>query len=104
MFLEITKARCSTFSKGRGGKLWPAGIGGVLRNRKGEALYMFSKHLGAKDSNEGEILAILEALHVYGLLFQHNLIVESDSSKVIYWVKSFRGLWKQFYFNKSFNI
>lgn len=48
VFLEITRARCCTFSKGRRGKLGPADIGGVLKNHKGEVLYMFSKHWGLK--------------------------------------------------------
>ena len=44
------------------GKSGPAGIGGVLRNDKGEVLLMFSKSVGIRDSNEAEVLAILEAL------------------------------------------
>ena len=40
------------------GKPGPAGIRGVLRNCKGEVLFMFSKHVEKKGSNEAEILAI----------------------------------------------
>ena len=47
------------------GKPGPAGIGGVLRNDKGEVLFMFSKNVGIKESNEAEVLAILEALRVF---------------------------------------
>lgn len=40
---------------------------------------MFSKHLGIKDSNEAEMMAILEALCIYRDTFQFNHIVENDS-------------------------
>lgn len=46
-------------------KSGPAGIGDVLRNHNGEVLNVFSKHVGVKNSNELEILAILEALCIY---------------------------------------
>lgn len=39
-------------------KLGLVGIDGVLRNHKGEVQNMFSKHIGIKDSNEVEVLAI----------------------------------------------
>lgn len=39
----------------------PAGIG-VLHNGKGEVLCMFSKHVGVRDFNEAEVLAVFEAL------------------------------------------
>lgn len=82
-------------------KLGPAGIGGVLRNHKGELLYMFSKNVGIKDSNEAEILAILEALRIYHRPFQYPLVVESDSMNAVYWARSFKGPWKmQFYLNE----
>ena len=59
------------------GKLGLAGIGGVLRNHKGEVIYMFFEHVGIKDSNEVEVLAILEALRICHSSYQQNLIVES---------------------------
>ena len=40
------------------GKPRPAGIGGVLRNDKGEVLLMLSKSVGIRYSNEAEVLAI----------------------------------------------
>lgn len=43
------------------GKSGPAGIGGFLLNDKGVVLYMFSKQVEIRDSNEVEVLAILEA-------------------------------------------
>lgn len=63
---------------------------------------MFSKHVGIRDSNEVDVLAILEALCIYMNSYQCRLIVERDSSSAITWVNSFRGLWKmQFYFNAT---
>ena len=70
------------------GKPGLAGIGGVLRNHKGEVLYMFSKHIGIKDSNEVEVMTI------YHTSFHHYLIVESDSANAISWVKSLTSLFK----------
>ena len=54
-------------------------------------MYMFSKHVGIKDSNEAEILAILEALRIIHTLQHHVLIVESDLANAISWVKSLKG-------------
>ena len=63
---------------------------------------MFSKHVGIRDSNEADVLAILEALCIYMNSYQCRLIVERDSSSAITWVNSFRGPWKmQFYFNAT---
>lgn len=44
------------------GKLGPIEIGDVVRNSKGGILFMFSKHVGIYDSNEAEVLAVLEAI------------------------------------------
>lgn len=46
------------------------GIGGALRNDKGFILCMFSKSVGVKDSNEAELLAILEALMIFSCSFR----------------------------------
>lgn len=54
------------------GKPGLAGIGGVLRNQKREVLFMYSKYIGIKDSNEAEVWAILEALCIYGNSFQNS--------------------------------
>lgn len=84
------------------GKQGLASIGGVLRNHKGEVMYMFSKHVGIKDSNEAEVLVILEALRIYHPFCHHYLIVESDSANAIFWVKALKGPWKmQFFFNEN---
>ena len=84
------------------GKLGPADIGGVLRNGKGEVLFMFSKNVGIKESNEAKVLAILEALRIFSFTLKENLIVESDSSNAIRWVsKVERGPWRfQYYLNE----
>ena len=63
---------------------------------------MFSKHTGVCDSNEAEVLAILEALRCFSRNFHGVLIVESDSSNAIAWVANRkRNPWKfQFLFNE----
>ena len=55
------------------GKPGLASIRGVLHNDKGEVLFMFSKYVGARDSNEAEVLAILEALRRFSRFFQGTL-------------------------------
>ena len=67
------------------GKPGPAVIGGILRNYKGEVLFMFSKYIGIKDSNEAEVLAILEALRIFVSNNFHSIVVESDSLNAISW-------------------
>lgn len=49
-----------------------------INKQLGEVLYLFSKHIRIKDSNEANVFAILEALCIYSNLFQDSLIVESD--------------------------
>ena len=67
----------------------------MLRNDKGEVLLMFSKHVGVRDSNKVELLAILEALRCFSRFFHGSFIVESDSSNVISWVSKRKvTLWK----------
>lgn len=48
----------------QGAKPGLAGIGGVLRNDRGVILCMFSKGVGIRDSNEADVLAILETLRI----------------------------------------
>lgn len=43
------------------GKPGPAGWWGALRDYKGVILCTFSKNVGIRESNEAEVLAILEA-------------------------------------------
>lgn len=56
------------------GKTRPIGIGGVPHNEK-EVLFMFSKHVGVKDSNEGKVLAILKPAHIFSSGFLDSLIL-----------------------------
>lgn len=87
------------------GKLGLAGIGGKLRNQNGEALYIISKHDEIKDSNQAEVLAILEAVRIYSSSFLNSLIVKSDLANTISWVNSLRGPWKiQFLFNEIHHL
>lgn len=51
------------------GKLDQAGIGGVLWKDKGEVDIPFSNPIGVKDSNEAKILANLQALRIYFIIF-----------------------------------
>lgn len=46
-----------------------AGIGGVLRNSKEAVLMLFSKQVSIKQSNEVDVMAILEALRLYAMFF-----------------------------------
>ena len=46
------------------GKSGLAGVGGVLRNHEGRAVYMFSKYVGIKNSNEAKVMSIMEALRI----------------------------------------
>lgn len=57
-------------------------------NNKGEVRFVFSKHVGVKDSKKAEVKAILEALRIFSHSFQESLIVESDSLNAISWVSS----------------
>lgn len=44
-------------------------------------IYMFSKNVGVRGSNEAKVLAILEALWIISACFQVSLLVESDLLK-----------------------
>lgn len=65
------------------GKPGPAGLLGVIRNCKDDILLLFSKNVRINESNEIEVLALLEALWLFSLSFQAKLIVESDSDNVV---------------------
>lgn len=47
---------------------------------------MFSERVGPKNSNEAEVIDILEALQIFSHSFQDRLIVLSDSSIANSWV------------------
>eukprot|EP00268_Persea_americana_P056466 TRINITY_DN6662_c1_g4_i1.p1 TRINITY_DN6662_c1_g4~~TRINITY_DN6662_c1_g4_i1.p1 ORF type:complete len:118 (-),score=15.06 TRINITY_DN6662_c1_g4_i1:217-570(-) len=56
----------------------PTGIGGVLRNSKGDVVLMFSKHVGVCDSTKAEVLAILKGLRLFSTRYSGALMLESD--------------------------
>lgn len=60
-------------------KLGPIGTCGVLHNSKGEISILFSVKRGIRESNDVEVMAILEALWIFSSSFQDRLIEESDS-------------------------
>lgn len=75
----------------------------MLHNGDGVVLLMFFKNVGRTESNEMEVLAILEALRILVLASCSELLVaESDSINSISSVSSFdNSPWKfQFYFNE----
>lgn len=76
-----------------------AGIGCVLWNNNGELLFMFSKHVGLKESTKAEFLVLgpLKSLF-YFILFHCN---EIDYANAIPWlILVDGGKWKSnFYFN-----
>lgn len=49
---------------------------------------MVSKNTGVKNSNEAEVMAILEALRMLASFFCDKLIVESGSANAIVWVST----------------
>lgn len=53
---------------GRCGKGGPTGIRGVLRNDKGEVACFFTRGVAVRNSNEAEVLAILEALRIFSFM------------------------------------
>lgn len=79
-FLWGSKVNLDGASRGKPG---PTGIGGVLRNSKSEVLLLFSKHVGVYDSNEEEVLAILEGLRLFSIRHDGVLLMKSDSSNAI---------------------
>ena len=68
------------------GKPGPSRIGGVLRDELGVVKGIFSKAVGVMDSNQAELLAILEALLVSvesNFFTSLSLIIESDFSNAV---------------------
>lgn len=86
------------------GKPGPAGIGGVLRNHRGEFLCFFSCPVGSLDSNYAEILALSKALHLSTSnesLLHTSIIFELDSANTVSWVlNSSTRPWK---YSNTFN-
>ncbi|EOY16579.1 Uncharacterized protein TCM_035385 [Theobroma cacao] len=66
-----------------------AGIGGLLKNEKGETLIKFSKAISRGDSNLAEYLGIKEAFILFSNSIWANnyfLVIESDSRNAIKWI------------------
>lgn len=55
----------------------------MLRNSKDKVLLLFSKNIGVCDSNEADVLAILEAPRMFSGRYHGRAMVESDSSNTI---------------------
>ena len=67
---------------------------------------LFSKSVGIRDSNDAEVLAILEALPIFLSSFHGPLLAESDSTNAVGWLlKPNSRPWKfQFHFNEMKKI
>lgn len=81
---------------------FPPEVGTTQGRAKGEVVLMFSKKVGVKESNENEVMAILEALQLFSHSFQTLLIVENDSANAVKWASNIISRpWRfQFLFNK----
>ncbi|XP_017974508.1 PREDICTED: uncharacterized protein LOC108661583 [Theobroma cacao] len=67
----------------------PEGIGGILTNHKREVKVIFSKSIGAADSNLAELLGIMEAIIIFmSSRWRNNqkLVIEYDSSNAVKWI------------------
>eukprot|EP00253_Pinus_taeda_P035656 PITA_35656 len=60
-----------------------AGIGGVIRNHKGDITHIFCRSMGECTNNEAEFVALEQGLRVLRSYRQGNFIVEGDSSLAI---------------------
>ena len=97
LFLVSPTSKCLKVQSGAArGKSGPTGIRGVLCNNKSGVLFMFSKFVGVSESNEAEVLSILEALKIFYSTFKETLIVESDSSNAISWVSKVERVFGDF--------
>ena len=76
------------------GKPGVTGIGGVLRDCNAAVKMIFSKSIGVADSNMNELLAVREALKMFTTsrwAISHRLVIESDSSNVVNWMRDPSG-------------
>eukprot|EP00253_Pinus_taeda_P022158 PITA_22158 len=60
-----------------------AGIGGAIRNHKGDIIHIFCRSLGECTNNEAEFAALEQGLKILRSFRQGNFIVEGDSSLAI---------------------
>lgn len=71
------------------GKPGKSGIGGVLRDPKGQVICTFSEPLGVLESNEAEVIAIRRALQLTAAVpgaERLKVIVETDSLNAFTWI------------------
>lgn len=61
---------------------------GAPPNSVGEVLALFSKAIGCMESNEAEVVSIVEMRHILVVSFRAMLIVESNSKNAISWESS----------------
>eukprot|EP00253_Pinus_taeda_P021341 PITA_21341 len=60
-----------------------AGIGGAIRNHKGDIVHIYCRSLGECTNNEAEFAALEQGLKILRSIRQGNVIVEGDSSLAI---------------------
>ncbi|KAL4379373.1 hypothetical protein GQ457_02G040790 [Hibiscus cannabinus] len=71
-------------------RLGIGGIGGVLRDHSGRILLEFSEFIGHTDPASAELLSLKKALTLFANSSWANstpLVVESDCSNVVYWIR-----------------
>ncbi|XP_077251403.1 uncharacterized protein LOC143890566 [Tasmannia lanceolata] len=64
----------------------PAGIGGVLRNDRGELIWAFAGPIGVTDSTEAEVRAAHQGIKLFVNERLSNVVIEGDSPNVIRWL------------------
>lgn len=67
------------FDEASRGNLGLAGLGGVIRNDRGEILHIFYKVLGEATNNEAEFTALEQGFHILIRLGKGSVFVEGDS-------------------------
>lgn len=65
-----------------------AGIGGVIRNHKGEFVAAFAKNIGIATNNKAELWALKQGLKIVIELEISNVIIETDSSFLFSCIRS----------------
>lgn len=68
-----------------------AGIGGIIRNHKGDILHIYCKALGEGTNNEMEFAALEQGLRILRDMQNYTAVVEGDSALVISVAKRIYG-------------
>ena len=58
-------------------------MGDVIRDHSGTILHIFAQHLDHDTNNGGELVVLLEGLHIAAIHGYHMLIIEGDSTIII---------------------